>query len=321
MFTLATAGLGLELIDDGNASGAGWGTGIFFAITSLASLFAGGMIAGRLAGTPLVPSAAIHGLVVWSLVLLGVAWMSVSATGSLLSGAGRAVSAAGSTVGSVAGASGTAIGDVVSAVAPDIENLQMPDVRALVPDSIEQDLRQITANQNLTPEQLAAQARSIAQTVIDQRDLEQARAIVVSAGRRMLRNPGDADAIFTEAADKLTADGGPLGAQQFAELKTQLQQRYGVSEQEATTTVDRWQQQYVEARDGAIQSARDAYDTVAKQVNDAAAAAEEAAKAAADATARASWWAAFGALVGLFAAAAGAVFGRPNTVGTGAARV
>lgn len=65
MFALATAGLGLELIDDGDPSGAGWGTGIFFAVTAIASMFAGGAIAGRLAGASFLPSAVLHGVGRW----------------------------------------------------------------------------------------------------------------------------------------------------------------------------------------------------------------------------------------------------------------
>lgn len=313
MFALAAAGLGLEMVDDGDPSGAGWGTGIFFAITSIASMFAGGSIAGRLAGASFVPSAVLHGVVVWALVLFGVTWMGVSATGSLLSGARQAATSAGSTVTSAAGTAADAVGSVVSAVTPDMENLQTMNLEALVPPSMEQDLRRLMGD-DVTPEQVAEEMRAIADEVIDEGELENARQIVVDAGRRMLRKPGDAEAIFQQAVDRMTRQGGPLGEQQFTELKNQVQQRFDISDEEAAKITDRWQAEYVEARDAAIETYRETYNSVAQEVNEAVATAEETAKAAADAFATAAWWAAVGAFLGLLAAAVGAAFGRPEDI-------
>ncbi len=313
MFALATAGLGLELVDDGDPTGAGWGTGIFFAITSIASMFAGGSIAGRLAGASFVPSAVLHGVVVWALVLFGVTWMSVSATGALFSGARQVATSAGSAVTSAAGTTANALGDLVSSVAPELENLDMPSLDTLVPPSMEQDLRQLMGD-DVTPEQVTREVQAIVDEVIDEGELERARQIVVNAGRRMLRKPGNAEAIFEQAVDRMTREGGPLGEQQFTELQNQLQQRFDLSDEEAAKITDRWQAQYVEARDAAIQTYRETYDMVAQEVNDAIATAEETAKATADASATAAWWAAIGAFLGLLAAAVGAALGRPEDI-------
>lgn len=313
MFALATAGLGLELVDDGNPSGAGWGTGIFFAITSIASMFAGGSIAGRLAGASFVPSAVLHGVVVWALVLFGVTWMGVSATGALLSGARQVATSTASAVTSAAQTSAGALGDVMSAIAPEMENLQAPDLEALVPASMQQDLQELMGD-DVTPRQVSREVEAVIGEVIDERDLENARQIVMDAGRRMLRHPGDADAIFQRAVDRMTQEGGPLGEQQFAELKSQLQRRFDISDEEASEIADRWRAEYVEARETVIETYRQTYDAVAREMNDAVAAAEETAEAAADAAASAAWWAAIGAFLGLLAAAVGAAFGRPEDI-------
>jgi hypothetical protein len=312
MFTLLTVGLGLSLVDDGDPSGAGWGSGLFFAITLIISLFAGGWIAGRLSGVPRMPSALLHGVVMWALVTLAAAWLSVSATGALLSGATRAVSTAGSAAGSVVGSTAQGIGGAVSAVMPELEDLQVQDLRSLVPDSVEQDVRELVGDQDLTPQQIGQEVRSITSAVIDDGELRSARRIIVNAGRQMVRNPAQADEIFQQAVDRLTQEDGPLGEQQFDELQGQLEQRYDIPEERSTEIVQRWREEFVQTRDAAVQTYRETYDTVAQELNDAADAATEAAQQAASATATAAWWSAFGVFLALLAAAAGAAMGRPD---------
>ncbi len=312
LFLLITAAIGLSMVQDGDPSGAGWGTGIFFALTAIASLFAGGSVAGRLAGAPLLPSAALHGVVVWALVMIGLTWVGSSATGALLRGTTQLVQTTGSAVGNVAGAAGSTIGNLASALAPDLENLQAGNIDDLVPQGIQQDLQQLTGNQNLSPDQIAEQARQIAAAIVDDRDLQNARQIVITAGRQMLRNPGDADAIFQQAVDKMTAPNGPLGTGQFDELQAQLQQRYGISEQQSAEIVDGWQQSFEQARDTLVGTYRDTFNSVANALNDAAEKAKQAAEAAAEAGARAAGWTAFGSFLALIAATFGAAVGRPE---------
>ena len=313
LFTLLTAGLGLGLVDDDNPSGVGWGSGLFFAVTSLISLFVGGLIAGRLSGVPLMPSAVLHGVVVWGLVTIGAAWVGVSATGAVLSGATQAVSAAGSAAGSVAGNAAQAVGGAVSSIAPDMEDLQLGDLESLVPPSVERDLRQILGP-NATPQQLGREVQSITDQIVDQNELRQARQIIVSSGREILRNPGEASAILQQAIDRLTAPDGLLGGQQFDELQGELQQRYGISQQQSAEVVERWRTEFLQARDTALETYRETADTVAQELNDAATAAADAAQQAADTAASVALWGGLGLLLGLVAAAGGAMLGRPHEV-------
>jgi hypothetical protein len=316
MFTLLTLGLGLSLVEDGDASGAGWGGGLFFAFTALVSLFAGGWIAGRLSDAPLTPSAVLHGVVVWAVVTLGAAWLSVSATGALLSGATQAASAVGGAATSVLGGAAQAVGGAVTSLFPELEDVEVEDLRSIVPSSIEQDVAQIMQGRNATPEQIAQEVRAITAQVIDDSELRSARRIIVNAGRRMLRDPINAGSIFDRAVDRLTREGGPLGEQQFDELQGLLQQRYGISEARSAEIAQRWRSEFVEGRNAVIQAYRDTYDAVAQELSEAAAAAADAAQRAARATASASWWTAFGLFVGLLAAAFGAALGRPQDAAT-----
>ncbi|MBA3323834.1 MAG: hypothetical protein H0T41_00645 [Rhodobacteraceae bacterium] len=312
VFTLMTAGMGLSLASEGE--GVGLGTGVFFAITAMASMFAGGSIAGRLSGENGLPTAALHGIVVWALVMIGVTWLGVSATGAALRGAGAAVQATGQTLGTVAGGAGGAVADAVSAVAPDLDEFEPVSLEALLPPSVEQDLRVMTRNENLTPEAIGQQGSEILGAVIDEEDLTAARDIAVGAGREMLRNPGDAEAIFEAAATEMTAPDGPLGESQFDELQGELEARYGVTPEESEEIAGRWRGEFVEARDGAIATYREAYDAAAQAVNEAVDAAAETAQAAADAASSVAWWSAIGGFLGLLAATAGAAFARPEDI-------
>jgi hypothetical protein len=311
LFFLLSASFGLELVDDGDMSGVGWGSGLFFAITALASMFAGGWIAGRLAGMPLLPAAALHGIVVWALVTIAVAWMGVSVTGALLRGATQAVSTAGGAAASLAGNAAQAVGGAVSSLAPNLEEAEFGDLEALIPPSVEQDVEALLG-EGATPEEIGQEVQSIAGEIVSEGDLQEARQIVVGAGREMLGNPGEAGAIFERAVEQLTAPEGPLGEQQFEQLQAELQQRYGISEQESSEIAERWRTEFVEARDAAIETYRQTYDAVAQQLNDAAETAAEAAQQAAAAAASAAWWTAIGIFLGLLAAGTGAALGRPE---------
>lgn len=52
------------------AGSLGIGSGIWFLISTLVALFAGGWVAGRLAGMPRATDGVLHGIVAWSLTTL-----------------------------------------------------------------------------------------------------------------------------------------------------------------------------------------------------------------------------------------------------------
>ena len=66
-------GIGLstfEMNADDTAKGLGIMQGLWFVVSSLLSLFAGGRVAGHLAGMPRRVDGLLHGLVTWSLTTL-----------------------------------------------------------------------------------------------------------------------------------------------------------------------------------------------------------------------------------------------------------
>lgn len=314
IFTLMAAGLGLEMVDDGDFSGVGWGTGIFFAVTAIASMFAGGAVAGRLGNQPFLPAAVIHGIVVWAIVLLGVVWLGVSATGSIVSGAARTVGGAGEAAAGIAGGTARAAGGAVSALTPDLEEIGMPDIESLLPRSVEEDLREVIGEGDLSPAEIRQEAAAVAGEVINDGDIARARAIATGAGREMLRDPSRADEIFEDAVETLTAPEGPLGEEQFSELETVLQERYGLDADEAASMMSGWRDEFVAARDATVETWRQIWTTVSSELDAAAEAATEIAGEAADAAASAAWWTAIGGLLGLVAAAIGAAVSRPEDI-------
>jgi hypothetical protein len=102
--------VGLSTINPNNASSlksSGVFTGIWSLVTTLASLFVGGMVAARGSGTASRSSGALHGLVMWGLATAAGTYFLIMALGAVIGGVasvGRAAAEAG----------GSAIGAAVS---------------------------------------------------------------------------------------------------------------------------------------------------------------------------------------------------------------
>jgi hypothetical protein len=113
LLSLLGLGIGLATIDPAvgdtpDAASFGIATAIFYAIVTLLSLFAGGWVAGRLAGMPVRADGLLHGLVTWSVAMLLLLYVVTTSVGALLSGTlgmvGSALQAAGQGVQAAAGA-------------------------------------------------------------------------------------------------------------------------------------------------------------------------------------------------------------------------
>jgi len=120
-------GIGLTMVDpvEGTTPGAagfGIGAGIYWLITTVIALGAGGYAAARVAGVHERFDALVHGLVVWGVTLILTLYLLTSAVGGIIGGAFR-------TVGAVAGAAGTSIGAAAPKVAQ-IAGIDENDVRS-----------------------------------------------------------------------------------------------------------------------------------------------------------------------------------------------
>jgi hypothetical protein len=113
LLSLLGLGIGLATVDPAagdtpDAASFGIATGIFYAIVTLLSLFAGGWVAGRLAGMPVRTDGLLHGLVTWSVAMLLLLYVVTTSVGAVLSGTlgmvGNALQAAGQGVQAAAGA-------------------------------------------------------------------------------------------------------------------------------------------------------------------------------------------------------------------------
>lgn len=91
LLSMLGLGIGMSTIDplQGNSPGAGGfaiGAAVWWTVTMLVSLFAGGWVAGRLAGLPRRADGAIHGFVSWGVATLLSFALLTTAVGRMISG-------------------------------------------------------------------------------------------------------------------------------------------------------------------------------------------------------------------------------------------
>jgi hypothetical protein len=136
LLSMLGLGIGLSTIspasgDTPNGSSLGIGAGIWWAVTYLVALFAGGYVAARLAAVVAPLDGALHGLLTWSFTLLVTFYLLSTAVGSVIGGTfsavGGTLSAAGRTVKEAAPQVAQAAGvtpDVIQQKAKDLLNAQ-----------------------------------------------------------------------------------------------------------------------------------------------------------------------------------------------------
>ncbi len=119
-------GIGLTMVDpvEGTTPGAagfGIGAGLYWLVTTVVALGAGGYAAARVSGVTERFDGLVHGLVVWGVTLILTLYLLTSAVGGIIGGAFR-------TVGNVASAAGAGVGAAAPRVA-DIAGISEGDVR------------------------------------------------------------------------------------------------------------------------------------------------------------------------------------------------
>jgi hypothetical protein len=285
---LALVGMaaGFASLDLASAQTVGTGSLLYWVFAGIASLFAGGFVAGRMAGVPLMTAAVLHGAMVWSVVTVLSAVMAVSGASAFVSGASRMA---------------VQMSDVVMDASEGMADMLPDDLNDVLPNELTAEIRESLGDDTMSPQQIRAEAREIARSVIDQSERQQAAQIVRSTGMAILRSPGDAGEEISTAMDRLIGPGGVIGPQDRDELITELGNRFDLSESEANALIDRWTERVREIGAEAQQS----YQAVSAQL---AAAADDAAEAAASA----AFWAALATFFGLIAASAGSLLGRPE---------
>lgn len=251
IFSLLGTGIGMSTLDplrhsSPNASTFGIGAGIWWIVTSILSLFAGGWVAGHLAGAHDKTDAMLHGLVTWALATIATVYLLASIVGSIVSGGASVVGTAATAAGSVAAAA--------AGPAADAAKKQLAD-SGLSTDSLISQAKQLlqqTGKPALQPESLSNQADTAAdkltstQATASPDDLQSTLQRIISEGKDTV-----------DQADKEA-------------LVNVVMARTGVSRADAEARVNNWAQGYEKAR-AAYQQKKAEAEQKAREVADAAA--------------------------------------------------
>ena len=282
VLSLLGAGIGLSTVDplrysSPDASSFGIGAGIWWAVSSVISLFAGGWVAAHLAGSPEKTDAALHGLLTWGLAAIVTAYLLASAVGAVVRGGASMVGTAATVT-----ASGAAAG---AAPATDMLKKQL-DANGISWDSIKGQAEQLLAQTGkpaLQPGALEGKAEASADV---------AKSAAANAGGSG-GTSGAAD--FQAAIEKIVNSGKDTVDQVDRDAVVNVvMSRSGITKPEAEARVDGW-----------IKT----YQTTRAKFEEQKAAAEAKARQVADATAKASSQAALAAVVALLLGALAAALG------------
>ncbi len=265
LLTLLGVGIGLGSIDpveeQNPTAGLGIGSAIWYIVSSLLSLFAGGWVAGRLASAPRLFDGVIHGVLTWSLVTLLTVYLLSTAVGRIIGGASRLI-------GNLASAAGSGIAQV----APDLKDAAQDQLRQNGVDldltdlknEVNQVLRE-TGKPGLRPEALERQA-------------QQATNQAGNAAERAASNPQGADETADGVIDQFIKRGEGVADQIDRNAAVNVvMKRTGKSRAEAEQVVDNWTKTYQQARVKFDQTKKEAEIQARHVADDAASAASKAA--------------------------------------------
>nr|WP_297461420.1 hypothetical protein [uncultured Halomonas sp.] len=270
-------------------------TAIYTAIAYIIALAIGGYAAARLTSSAWKSAAILHGAAVWALAAL----LTVAAA---VNGVGAAISGTASLVSTVSGSAAKA----VQAVVPN--NVELPDLRnleTLIPDdfmqSLPPEIQQSLQQKNVTLEDIQREGRQIIRQVISQQEQQRAKQAVTDTAASIIRNPGQAQQQIEQLIDQLFGQNGLFSQQDRQQAVQLMQNRLGISPEEAEAIIDQ------------VQAALDeAAQTVENTLNDIQKQAAQLAGQIADAIAAAAWAAFIIFVLGLLAAIGGAMLGRPK---------
>ncbi|OIN57292.1 YrzE family protein [Arsenicibacter rosenii] len=289
LLSLLGIGIGLSTIDpvteQNPTAGLGIGSAVWYIVSSLVSLFAGGWIAGRLSGSARLFDGTIHGVLTWCLATLLTIYFLTTTIGSLIGGATRLVGGVVRTAGSAVAVAAPGIGKAVEGQLKengiDLRNLDLGDLKR----EANQLLRQ-TGDANLNPNTL-------------ERKAGQAGYMAESAAARAAGNPQAADDIAEGLFDRLFRQGqATVNSVDREDAVNVVMKRTGKSRAESEQIVDNWIGAYKQAVVKVEQARQDAERN-----------ARQAADATASAAAKAAIFGFFGLLIGVVAAGFGARMG------------
>ena len=261
--SLLGLGIGLGTIDplqeQNPMAGVGIGAGIWWLLSSLASIYIGATVASRLAGIPRRTDGLLHGLLTWAVVTLLTFYLLTTAVGRIIGGvtgvAGRALSGMGKGIAAVAPEAGEAIKGELKERGIDTNDLKR-EARKLLSQ---------TGKAELNPDKL-------------ERDAKAAGRDAKAEAGQSAANPQAADDNFDELIDRLTSKAENIGnaADRDAAVNV-VMKRTGKSRAESEQVVDNWiataKQARVKFEEGKVKAeaaAREAGDKAAEGLSKAA---------------------------------------------------
>lgn len=276
VLSLLGAGIGLSTIDplrysSPDASSFGIGAGVWWAVSSIISLFAGGWVAGHLAGSAEKTDAMLHGLVTWGLAAIVTAYLLASAVGAVVRGGANVIGTAATVTASGAAAVAAPVADAAK------RELQQSGISFDDIKNQAQKLLMQTGKPALQPEALTEKAETAGQQAANTTADGTSAAEFQSLIQRIVESNKDT----VDAADRDA-------------VVNVVVARSGLSKPEAEARVDGWIKTYQDAR---------------VKFQEQKAAAEAKAREVADATAKASSQAALAAVVALLLGALAAALG------------
>ena len=190
-------GIGLSMVDpvEGTTPGAagfGIGAGLYWLITTVVALGAGGYAAARVSGVTERFDALVHGLVVWGVTLILTLYLLTSAVGGIIGGAFRPA-------GTGAGAAGASVG-AAAPKAAQIAGIDSNDVRdeaSAYLSAAPADPAQMTSEQ--AQKEIAKQLPALARGGSDGAQAESRIVDIVAAQRKISRPEAQAQVTRAKA--------------------------------------------------------------------------------------------------------------------------
>lgn len=268
-------------------AGLGMGAGIWFVVTILISLFAGGWVAGRLAGIPRKLESLLHGTLTWGLATLLLFYFLTSTVGSIIGGTfsvlGTGLSAA--TSGAVAVAP-----DVVDAAQNQMDKSGVNFDLSTLRNEIEKTLKQ-TKKPELQPGEIKEDANAVVNQTKD-------------AAADTADDPANSDTELSVLLERIQKRGATtIDAADREALVNVVMARTGKTRPEAEATVVSYEKTYQQLQTQYTQAKAKAEET-ARNVG----------QATADGVASAALWAFVALLLSAIAATLGGFLAMPKDI-------
>lgn len=295
LLSLLSSSIGLFMFDplaEHPASGIGTEIGIWTAVSLVVSMFAGGFVAGKLAGV----DGMIHGFLVWAttlivaailgvMLMVGATKLAVNALGSVTSVAGSVISGAGS----VAGSSISALSDQAENLFGEIDFDS--DVKS---DNVPQNIRVALTKsgvKELQPDYLQGQLKAVKDDL--------SRSV-----KKAIATPENADNVMSGFMDRLQKRADKITSNvDRDDLAKAVANNTNLSRAEAEKTIDQYMDMINKATDDAKQLINNLKDTMQDAVQEWKQVKHDALVMADEATDAAAW----SALITFFAILVGAV--------------